>query len=60
MLNLKRPWWLELQSRYGNMFYVREQGESAAVVNAVSAITYCLDKGPGGCPVVPGVCPRMI
>lgn len=25
LLKLRRPWWFELQGRYGNMFFVREE-----------------------------------
>lgn len=50
---LSRPFFTELQSRYGNLFTVREIGESAAVVNMLEALTGCLRKG--GCAVVPGL-----
>ena len=43
------------QSRYGNLFTVREIGESAAVVNMLEALTGCLRQG--GCAVVPGLPP---
>ncbi len=25
LLKLRRPWWFELQGRYGNMFFVRDE-----------------------------------
>ncbi|CAL8464370.1 g3905 [Coccomyxa elongata] len=51
---LSRPFFVELQSRYGNMFYVREEGEAAAVMGVVDALVECLET-PGGCAVVPGL-----
>ncbi|KAG1656458.1 hypothetical protein FOA52_005888 [Chlamydomonas sp. UWO 241] len=53
-MKLRRPFWNELQGRFGNMFYVREEGEQAAVVNSVDALVGCLAK-PEGCRVVPGI-----
>jgi len=50
---LKRGFFIELQSRFGNIFYVREEGEDAAVLGAVGAISSCLEQG--GCAVVPGL-----
>eukprot|EP00892_Ulva_mutabilis_P000380 jgi/Ulvmu1/10342/UM061_0025.1 len=50
---LRRPFWIELQSRFGNMFYVREQGEGNAVVAIVDAVDTCLRQG--GCQRVPGL-----
>eukprot|EP01025_Chloroclados_australasicus_P061944 TRINITY_DN8133_c1_g1_i4.p1 TRINITY_DN8133_c1_g1~~TRINITY_DN8133_c1_g1_i4.p1 ORF type:complete len:346 (-),score=-2.87 TRINITY_DN8133_c1_g1_i4:1086-2075(-) len=51
---LGRPFWIELQSRFGNIFYVREEGEAAVVENVVDSLSTCL-KRPGGCRVVPGL-----
>eukprot|EP01026_Neomeris_dumetosa_P044244 TRINITY_DN37239_c1_g1_i1.p1 TRINITY_DN37239_c1_g1~~TRINITY_DN37239_c1_g1_i1.p1 ORF type:complete len:319 (+),score=16.11 TRINITY_DN37239_c1_g1_i1:28-984(+) len=51
---LRRPFWIELQSRFGNMFYVREEGESAVVDNVVESLSTCLRR-PDGCRVVPGL-----
>ncbi len=50
---LPRGFWIELQSRYGNQFYVREQGQDQAILASVDAITTCLEKN--GCNVVPGL-----
>ena len=50
---LPRIFWVELQTRYGNQFYVRDHGEDGAVLDAVSSIKTCLDRG--GCEVVPGL-----
>eukprot|EP00889_Picochlorum_renovo_P000082 jgi/Picre1/27112/NNA_000082.t1 len=44
---LSRPFFTELQSRYGNLFYVRENGEARAVEEALDALDVCLRKG--GC-----------
>ncbi|GMH42264.1 hypothetical protein BSKO_10183 [Bryopsis sp. KO-2023] len=51
---LRRPFWQELQSRYGNIFFVREEGELAAITSIVNAVEVCLEK-PEGCQVVPGL-----
>lgn len=50
---LSRPFFTELQSRYGNLFYVRENGEARAVEEALDALDVCLRKG--GCAVPPGL-----
>ena len=53
-MKLHRPFWTELQARYGNLFYVRDEGEQSSVLNSVEALTTCLAK-PEGCTVVPGI-----
>jgi hypothetical protein len=50
---LSRTFWIELQSRYGNQFYVRDQGYDQSILSAIDAITTCLAKD--GCAVVPGI-----
>lgn len=50
---LPRPFFTELQSRYGNMFFVRENGEQAAIDGAMDGLLLCLRKG--GCRVPPGL-----
>ncbi len=50
---LSRGFWIELQSRYGNQFYVREQGYDQSILSAIDAIATCLDQD--GCAVVPGI-----
>ena len=50
---LSRSFWIELQSRYGNQFYVREQGYDQSILSAINAIATCLDQD--GCAVVPGI-----
>lgn len=43
---------------FGNMYYVREKGEGAAVLNLMDALSSCLHKG--GCNVVPGLIPDQV
>ena len=50
---LPRLFWVELQTRYGNQYYVREHGEDGAVLDAINSVKICLEKG--GCQVVPGL-----
>lgn len=50
---MPRIFWVELQTRYGNQFYVRDHGEDGAILDAISSVKTCLDRG--GCAVVPGL-----
>ncbi len=50
---LPRGFWIELQSRYGNQFYVREEGQDRSILSSISAIESCLAND--GCKVVPGL-----
>lgn len=50
---LPRTFWIELQTRYGNQFFVREHGEDQSIVQALESIKLCLRQG--GCRVVPGL-----
>ena len=50
---MPRTYWVELQTRYGNQYYVKEHGEDGAVIDALQAVETCLDRG--GCQVVPGL-----
>jgi len=50
---LPRTFWVELQTRYGNQFFVREQGEDQAILQALESIMGCLRRD--GCRVVPGL-----
>ena len=43
---------MELQTRYGNQYYVKDHGEDGAM-DALNAVEICLDRG--GCQVVPGL-----
>ena len=51
---MPRTFWIELQTRFGNMYYVRENGENNAIVDALNVVKNCLTK-EGGCNVVPGL-----
>jgi hypothetical protein len=50
---MPRTYWVELQTRYGNQYYVKDHGQDAAIVDALSAVEGCLERG--GCQVVPGL-----
>jgi hypothetical protein len=50
---LPRTFWIELQTRYGNQFYVRENGEDASIIDTLNSLKTCLRQG--GCQVVPGL-----
>ncbi|ABX08726.1 hypothetical protein [Prochlorococcus marinus] len=50
---MPRTFWVELQTRFGNQFYVRDNGEDLAIIGAVKSVEFCLDKG--GCQKVPGL-----
>jgi hypothetical protein len=50
---MPRTFWVELQTRYGNQYYVREHGRDGAILDALHSVQGCLEKG--GCQVVPGL-----
>jgi len=50
---LSRNFWIELQSRYGNQFYVREHGYDGSITASVNSVLGCLEQN--GCTVVPGL-----
>ncbi|MBW4666710.1 MAG: TPM domain-containing protein [Cyanomargarita calcarea GSE-NOS-MK-12-04C] len=50
---LPRTFWIELQTRFGNLYFVREQGEDQAILQTLETVKGCLLKG--GCNVVPGL-----
>ncbi|HEY9596445.1 MAG TPA: TPM domain-containing protein [Cyanophyceae cyanobacterium] len=50
---LPRTFWVELQTRFGNLYYIREHGENRAIVDSLETIKTCLRQG--GCQVVPGL-----
>lgn len=54
---MPRTFWIELQTRFGNQFFVREHGEDQSIVEALSSIKTCLRRG--GCQVVPGLPPEQ-
>ena len=50
---MPRTFWVELQTRFGNQYYVRDHGEDGAILDALHAVKGCLALG--GCQVVPGL-----
>ncbi len=50
---LPRNFWIELQTRFGNMYYIREHGENNAIVEALESVKVCLRRN--GCNAVPGL-----
>ena len=50
---LPRNFWIELQTRFGNMYYIRENGENNAIVEALESVKGCLLRD--GCNSVPGL-----
>ncbi|MGF1601704.1 MAG: TPM domain-containing protein [Thermosynechococcaceae cyanobacterium] len=50
---LPRTFWIELQTRFGNQYFVQENGEDQAIIQSLDAVQLCLNKG--GCNVVPGL-----
>lgn len=50
---LPRTFWVELQTRYGNQFFVRDNGEDQAIIQSLHSVENCLRQG--GCRVVPGL-----
>ncbi len=50
---LPRTFWIELQTRFGNQFFVRDNGEDRAIIETIEALEVCLRQG--GCAVVPGL-----
>jgi hypothetical protein len=50
---LPRTFWIELQTRYGNQFFVRDNGEDQSIIQSLHSVEGCLRQG--GCKVVPGL-----
>ena len=50
---MPRIFWVELQTRFGNQFYVKDNVEDGAILSSIQAVESCLDRG--GCEVVPGL-----
>ncbi|OLP16840.1 methanol dehydrogenase [Leptolyngbya sp. 'hensonii'] len=50
---MPRTFWIELQTRFGNQFFVRENGEDQAIIQSLESVKACLRRG--GCRVVPGL-----
>lgn len=54
---LQRTFWVELQTRFGNQYFVRDNGEDQAILQSLAAIETCLVQG--GCRAVPGLPPEQ-
>ena len=50
---MPRLFWVELQTRFGNQYYVKDHGEDGAVLDAINSVEICINRG--GCKVVPGL-----
>ncbi|MFB2834639.1 TPM domain-containing protein [Floridanema evergladense] len=50
---LPRTFWIELQTRFGNLYFVRDQGEAQSIIQSLESVKTCLIQG--GCNVVPGL-----
>lgn len=50
---MPRTFWIELQTRFGNLYYVRDNGENNSIARAMETVATCLSNG--GCNVVPGL-----
>ena len=50
---MPRIFWVELQTRFGNQFYVKDYGEDRAIIDSINTVKECLNQG--GCAVVPGL-----
>lgn len=50
---MPRTFWIELQTRYGNQFFVRDNGEDQSILQSLESVEGCLRQG--GCQVVPGL-----
>jgi hypothetical protein len=50
---LSRTFWVELQTRFGNQFFVRDNGEDGAILETVQTLELCLRQN--GCAFVPGL-----
>jgi hypothetical protein len=50
---MPRTFWVELQTRFGNQYYVRDHGRDGAVLDSLHTVKECLVIG--GCQVVPGL-----
>tara|TARA_Y100001970_G_scaffold213420_1_gene260826 strand:- start:1479 stop:2279 length:801 start_codon:yes stop_codon:yes gene_type:complete len=50
---MPRLFWVELQTRFGNQYFVRENGEDISIISTINAVELCIEKG--GCNSVPGL-----
>jgi hypothetical protein len=58
-LILPNIFWTRLQSKYGNTFYVRDNGIDFAITNAIEAIVTCLRSEDQYCINVPDEAPSL-
>lgn len=50
---LPRNFWMEVQNRLGNQYFVRDNGVDQSILRAIDAIEVCLQRE--GCSVMPGI-----
>ena len=50
---MPRTFWVELQTRFGNQYFVRDNGEDQSIIQALDSVEVCLERG--GCQFVPGL-----
>jgi hypothetical protein len=50
---LSRTFWVELQTRFGNQFFVRDNGEDQSIIQTIQTLETCLRQN--GCAFVPGL-----
>ncbi|MGF1603482.1 MAG: TPM domain-containing protein [Thermosynechococcaceae cyanobacterium] len=50
---LPRNFWMEVQNRLGNKYYVQKNGTDQAILTAINSIEVCLRRN--GCSVMPGI-----
>lgn len=58
-LNLPNVFWTRLQAKFGNTFYVRDNGVDLAIINAIESITTCLRSEDQYCVNVPDEAPSL-
>lgn len=56
---LPNVFWTRLQAKYGNTFYVRDNGIDLAITNAIEAIVTCLRSEDQYCVQVPDAAPSL-
>lgn len=58
-LALPNVFWTRLQAKFGNTFYVRDNGIDLAITNAIDAIVSCLRSEDQFCTAVPDESPSL-
>ena len=41
---MPRTYWVELQTRFGNQYYVKDHGEDGAILDSLNAVEICLER----------------